>query len=178
MSVINDLLNNAKSWTGYLEKRSNSYLDDFTANAGSANYTRFARDYCSFFGESVNVYQGQPWCAMFVSCCFAYVFGADKAEKMLYGHYAYCPYGVQHFKNNGAWHTSPEPGDVIFFYKGAESTHTGIVIKVANGKVYTVEGNTSSTAGVVANGGAVAQKSYTLGYSRILGYGRPKWSIA
>ena len=28
----------------YLEKRSNAYLDDFTRNAGSNNYTKFARD--------------------------------------------------------------------------------------------------------------------------------------
>ena len=28
----------------YLEKKSNAYLDDFTRNAGSKNYTKFARD--------------------------------------------------------------------------------------------------------------------------------------
>jgi peptidoglycan hydrolase-like protein with peptidoglycan-binding domain len=41
--------------------------------------------------------------------------------------------------------------------------------------VYTVEGNTSSAAGVVANGGAVAKKQYSLSYGRIAGYGRPKY---
>ena len=37
----------------YLEKKSNAYLDDFTRNAGSKNYTKFARD--------VNNW-GQPGC--------------------------------------------------------------------------------------------------------------------
>lgn len=178
MSATDELIAHANSYVGYLEKASNSNLDSFTANAGSNNYTRFARDYCSYFGESINVYQGQPWCAMFVSVMFADMFGADKAEEMIYGHYAYCPYGVQHFKNNGAWHTSPKAGDVIFFASSGTASHTGIVRKVSGGRVYTVEGNTSSASGVVANGGAVAQKSYSTGYSRILGYGRPNWSIA
>ena len=39
----------------------------------------------------------------------------------------------------------------------------------------TIEGNTSSASGVVANGGSVATKSYDLGYSRIMGYGRPPY---
>lgn len=178
MSVIDDLIAHAKGYTGYLEKDSNSDLDSFTGNAGSNNYTRFARDYCDYFGESINVYQGQAWCAMFVSVMFADVFGADKAERMIFGHYAYCPYGVQHFKSNNAFYKIPKAGDVIFFTNGSESTHTGIVRAVDDTHVYTVEGNTSSSSGVVANGGCVAQKSYTLGYSRILGYGRPDWSVA
>lgn len=50
-------------------------------------------------------------------------------------------------------------------------------MKVENGRVYTVEGNTSSLAGVVENGGCVREKSYTLSYSRIGGYGRPDYSL-
>ena len=44
-------------------------------------------------------------------------------------------------------------------------------------KVFTIEGNTSSAAGVVENGGAVARKSYSLTYSKIGGYGRPEYSL-
>lgn len=55
--------------------------------------------------------------------------------------------------------------------------HTGIVEKVAGGRVYTIEGNTSSAAGVVENGGCVQDKSYPLTYSKIGGYGRPDFSI-
>ncbi len=45
-----------------------------------------------------------------------------------------------------------------------ESTHTGIVEKVENGTVYTIEGNTSDQ---------VARRSYSLSDGSILGYGPP-----
>ena len=40
--------------------------------------------------------------------------------------------------------------------------HTGIVEKVENGKVYTVEGNT---------GDSCAERQYAIGHYEILGYG-------
>lgn len=55
--------------------------------------------------------------------------------------------------------------------------HTGLVVKVSGGRVYTIEGNTSSAAGVVPNGGCVRDKSYPLGASYIGGYGRPDYSL-
>ena len=55
--------------------------------------------------------------------------------------------------------------------------HTGLVYKVDGTYVYTVEGNTSSSSGVVANGGCVAEKKYDLDYNRIVGYGRPKYGV-
>ena len=57
-----DILTVAASQIGYLEKRSNSQLDDFTANAGSANYNKYARDIWPSL-------QAQPWCDIFVSWC-------------------------------------------------------------------------------------------------------------
>lgn len=76
-------------------------------------------------------------------------------------------------------HQRPAAGDQIFFTKdgGKSFCHTGIVEKVAGGRVYTIEGNTSSAAGVVENGGCVQDKSYPLTYSKIGGYGRPDFSI-
>ena len=43
--------------------------------------------------------------------------------------------------------------------------------------VYTIEGNTSSESGVVANGGCVREKKYKLTYNRIAGYGRPNYGV-
>ena len=43
--------------------------------------------------------------------------------------------------------------------------------------MYTIEGNTSSAAGMVANGGCVRDKSYSLTYNRIGGYGRPNYAL-
>ncbi|MEJ1494826.1 hypothetical protein, partial [Escherichia coli] len=66
----------AKNEIGYLEKKNNSQLDSKTANAGSNNYTKYWRDIKPS-------YQGQPWCAAFVSWCFMEAFGQEKAKKLL-----------------------------------------------------------------------------------------------
>lgn len=79
------------------------------------------------------------------------------------------------FKRNGLWKTSnPQRGDVIFF-RGSDglACHVGLVSSASSEKVVTIEGNTSSQNGVVENGGCVAKKSYSIYYSRILGYGQP-----
>ena len=44
--------------------------------------------------------------------------------------------------------------------------HTEIVEKVENGRVYTIEGNSSD---------ACQENSYTIGYYEILGYGAPAY---
>lgn len=55
--------------------------------------------------------------------------------------------------------------------------HTGLVVKVTKDRVYIIEGNTSSASGVVPNGGAVRDKSYSINYAKIGGYGRPKYEL-
>ena len=160
----------AESQVGYLEKASNAYLDDFTANAGSNNYTKFARDIWPTL-------QAQPWCDIFVSWC------AEKAgEAQAVGRYAYCPSHVQFFKNRGQWYPrgkrTPQPGDVIFFGYTSEAAHVGLVRYTAGDYVFTVEGNASGYSGLTPNGGAVVKKSYLLGSSYILGYGVPSYSGA
>jgi hypothetical protein len=174
-NVVKDLIEKAKSWTGYLEKKDNNNLDNFTANAGNNNFTCFARNYKLHTGQNL---QGQPWCAMYVSEVFVQLFGLEAAMKLLGGAlYHYCPSGVNQFKKVGRWYTKPEPGDVIFFTNGTRAYHTGIVIEITNTKVKAIEGNTSGASGVIENGGGVCQKSYALTYDRIMGYGRPDWSI-
>jgi len=44
MGSLQELLALAKGQTGYEEKQSLSMLDDFHANAGYGNYTKYARD--------------------------------------------------------------------------------------------------------------------------------------
>lgn len=174
-NTVKKLINQACAWTGYLEKASNKDLDSFTANAGSNNYTCFARDYKVHTGGN---YQRQPWCAMFVSEVFVQAFGLDAAKKLLGGSlYHYCPTGVEQFKKVGRWSLKPEPGAVVFFTNGQRAYHTGIVTEVTASRIKTVEGNTSGASGVVPNGGGVCQKSYAKNYSKILGYGLPDWSL-
>ncbi len=174
-NTVKKRIDQADHWIGYLEKKSNAHLDDFTVNAGSGNYTCFARDYKEHTGQNL---QAQPWCAIFVSEVFVQTFGLVAAKKLLGGNpYHYCPTGVNQFKKAGRWSTIPEPGAVIFFTDGTRSYHTGIVIEVTSTRVKTIEGNTSGASGVIENGGGVCQKSYSKSYGKILGYGIPAWSI-
>ena len=74
MNAIDKLIQIAKNEIGYLEKASNSQLDSKTANAGENNYTKYWRDIKPD-------YQGQPWCAAFVSWCMMKAFGLDTRLK-------------------------------------------------------------------------------------------------
>lgn len=89
--------------------------------------------------------------------------------------YALCSDGVNWFKDRGQWAdytAEPTAGQIIFFDWDDEngqdgvSDHTGIVEKVENGIVYTVEGNSGDTC---------RQKQYPVGYYEILGYGIPAY---
>lgn len=172
----------------YLEKASNSQLDSKTGNAGKKNYTKYSRDLTNM--EFYNGYkQGAEWCDIFVDWCMVQAYGKEAAlaitfhptnNKINYG--AGCKYSRDYYKAKGRLFSDPQPGDQIFYYGMTDGkvdktkiAHTGLVYKVDNSKVYTVEGNTSGASGVVANGGGVAKKSYSLSYRRIAGYGRPDW---
>ena len=167
---------------GYLEKKSNSQLDDKTANAGDKNYTKFAKivdDIPSFYNTKK---QGVAWCDIWYDTLHIRAFGAEAAKKLLCqpdkSSGAGCYYSAQYYKARKQFHTkNPKPGDQIFFWnaKKASVAHTGLVYKVDNSYVYTIEGNTSSASGVVANGGGVFTKKYLLTYNRIYGYGRPAY---
>ena len=150
MNVIDKLIQIAKNEVGYLEKASNSQLDSKTANAGENNYTKYWRDV--YPG-----YQGQAWCACFVSWCFMKAFGLENAKKLLkHWPYVYCPTLGNLFTRNA----NPKVGDIVIFYRGGTFTHTGIVTAVIGDRFYTIEGNTSGASEIVANGGGVCAKSY------------------
>lgn len=177
------VLDIALSEVGYLEKETNAQLDSKTANAGDENYTKYSRDLAavSFYNGSK---KGAAWCDVFVDWCFYQAFGKAATlaitfqptnNNVNYG--AGCKYSRDYYKKNGRLFDDPQPGDQIFFYSSDKSqiAHTGLVYKVDSSKVYTVEGNTSGASGVIANGGGVCKKSYSLSYGRIAGYGRPDY---
>lgn len=148
--AIEKLILIAKNEIGYLEKKTNSQLDDKTANAGSANYTKYWRDVYPR-------YQGQAWCACFVSWCFMKAFGLETAKKLLkHWPYVYCPTLGNLFTRN----SNPKVGDIVIFYRGGTFAHTGIVTAVIGDRFYTIEGNTSGASEIVVNGGGVCAKSY------------------
>ena len=122
--------------------------------------------YWSWYGFSSRV----EWCACFVSWCAN---ECGYIETGVIPKYAGCVNGVQWFKDRGQWmdgSAEPAPGMIIFFDWNDEngqdglSDHTGIVEKVENGRVYTIEGN---------SGDSVRQNSYPVGHYEVLGYGCP-----
>lgn len=174
-NTVDKVIAIAKAEVGYLEKKSNSQLDSKTANAGSANYTKYGRDMHKVYPAVMDF--PAYWCDAFVDWCFYKAYGVCNAKALLGGNFDdYTINSAQLYKNKGAWYTSkPKVGDQIFFNNGKRICHTGLVYKVDASYVYTIEGNTSSASGVVANGGCVAYKKYALGSSKISGYGRPKY---
>ena len=124
--------------------------------------------YWSWYGFTYRV----DWCAIFVSWC------ANECGYIDAGvipKFAGCVQGSRWFKERGLWQDKayvPNPGDVVFFdwdnpggFSGPQDgvpDHVGIVERVENGRVYTVEGN---------SGDKCCQRSYPLGYYEIYGYG-------
>ncbi len=123
--------------------------------------------YWSWYGFESRV----EWCACFVSWC------ANQCGYIDTGvcpKFAGCGNGVQWFKDRGQWidgSDEPVPGMIIFFdwdNKGGsgpqdgEADHVGIVQKVEDGIIYTVEGNSGNLCRV---------NRYSVGQYEIMGYG-------
>lgn len=164
--AIQKVIDIATAEIGYLEKRSASQMDSKTANAGSANYTKYWRDVYPN-------YQAQAWCACFVSWVFMQAFGKDMAQKLLkHWPFVYCPTlaGMTSNKN-------PHKGDIVLFYRNGVFAHTGIVTAVNGEIITTIEGNTSGASGIIANGGGVCQKTYNLDGLCGSRFFRPDYSI-
>ena len=76
------------------------------------------------------------------------------------------------FKEHSQWQERdyvPNPGDIIFFDWASngldgDADHVGIVEKVENGRIYTIEGNSNDS---------VRQSNYPVGYLEIRGFGCP-----
>lgn len=159
---------------GYLEKKSNKSLDSKTANAGSANYTKYGRDMHKLYPSVMDF--PAAWCDAFVDWCFQKAYGVNNAKGLLGGDFNdYTPSSAQLYKNKGAWGSEPKLGAQIFFKNSSRICHTGLVYDFDTKYVYTVEGNTSGASGVVANGGGVCKKKYLRTNSKIAGYGYPKY---
>lgn len=148
----------------YLEKRTNAYLDDFQKNAGYNNYTKFARDVDNWGQPGC---QAQPWCAEYQFWKLAKVLGITKALQIMGGGFYNCVSITNWAKKNGTWHSTPKDGALVIFRDGS---HVGSVRSYSNTYIYTNEGNTSSAAGVIANGGSCRNKRYLRSDPVIDGY--------
>lgn len=168
--TVSKLLEIARSQIGYCEKETNSQLDSFTANAGDNNYTKYARDLhnAGYYQASK---QGYAWCEMWNDWVHLQAANGDKTlaewvicQTGLYG--AGCEWSASCYRRAGRFDKNPIPGDQIYFGKTGAEEHTGIVEKVENGRVYTIEGNSSNK---------VQRCSYLLTDAKIVGYGHPRY---
>lgn len=142
-------------------------LNSKTRGAGSDNIVKY--------WETIKPdYQGQPWCACFVTWCFVQAFGQTKTKKLLKHYpYVYCPTMAELFTLNA----NPKVGDIVIFKHNGTFTHTGIVIAVNGDKFTTIEGNTSGGSTIIANGGGVCKKTYSNSSLPGTKFCTPDWSI-
>lgn len=160
---------------GYLEKKSNAYLYDKTKNAGYNNYTKYAYELDKIKGFYNGKKNGYAYCAVAVDNWFVRAFGVEEAKRItfhtIYG--AGCTWCARQYKQVGRLYKTPKVGDEAFFKdEDGDYYHTGLVWKVDNQYVYTIEGNTSDKNAVVPNGGATCRKKYPVN-STYIEYGRP-----
>ena len=110
------------------------------------------------------------WCACFVSWVANQ---AGYIEKNIIPKFAGCETGVNWFKAMKEWRESgyvPKPGDIIFFDWEVDGTvsHVGIVEKVENNKIYTIEGNSTNDD--------CQERSYSIDNRFIYGFGTPAYN--
>lgn len=173
MTAQERLIGTAADQVGYMGKRSNSQLDEYNSNT-SGKWNKYARDLDAlgdFYNGKKN---GYDWCDVFVDWCFVTTFGRGLGQRLLgqpnrsLG--AGTGYSLKYYQQMGRLFSSPEPGDQIFFGDSKTTWHTGIVSKVENGYVHTIEGN-------AGNPSAVRVGRYVIGGKSIKGYGRPDWTL-
>ena len=107
------------------------------------------------------------WCAIFVSWVAN---EAGYIDSGIIPKFAGVGSGIGWFKAIDQWKEAgfiPSAGDIIFFdwENDGKANHVGIVEKVENGKVYTVEGNSTDDG--------CRQQEYTIDSNVIFGYGTP-----
>lgn len=171
---VNNFSDSDRNWAQLMFRtlsdagHSSGYGDNIVEVAISQVGNTGGQPYWSWYGFDYRV----EWCACFVSWCAnecGYI-DADIIPK-----FAGCIQGSNWFKERGQWQDgsyTPSPGDIIFFdwsENGVQDglcDHVGIVEKVENERVHTIEGN---------SGDACRQNSYPIGGVDIYGYGTPDY---
>lgn len=146
------------------EENKVDYIERLIEIALSENGYREGKNGWTKFGEWYDQhYALLDWCAMFVA------YSANEAgipttiiprlAKVEFIKNFYERKKLFEYRGN----YTPKRGDIIIF---EDTSHVGIVLYVENGRVYTIEGNTSNM---------VAPRNYNLNDTYILGYGLPEY---
>jgi len=134
------------------------------AGQGTGEY--FSQWYIGSYEENPDWNKDTPWCACYLSWAMARCEGLAETPR-----FANVDTFWSEFVTEQNWTSSnPVPGDIVFFDWIVDDEynpqHVGAVIAVADGWVYTIEGN---------SGGRVAVCRYDREDPCILGYGQLKW---
>lgn len=135
--------------------------------AGPGNTTPYSAWYQQTYPLSGNDYQGENWCAIFVS----WVWNRGRLGLQ----FAWVPSGVAAFKFYGLFDEHPRPGDAVFYdWNGdGQADHVGLVEVVWGNNVQTIEGNAGTPPGVYRHLiGPGGDREYT----DVLGYGHPVYT--
>lgn len=134
----------------------------------SGNIVRYWED----IGEHYN--EGQSWCGAFQDA-------AAKATGLkLPGSMVSTQAGAAAYQRAKQWHSTPAPGDHVFFGWNRDGVidHIGFVVAVQPTQLITIEGNTSNVDGPPAsqrNGGCVAKRVRRRDVT-VVGFGRPTYT--
>ena len=162
-----DVVSVAYTQLGYHEGNSTAELHGRNLY-GSRNFTEYNRIWGALDnGEGNGNSVGYAWCASFVSWCLRQSGVPDEIAASEVS----CQRMIDWYRSNSTYRPRgsyiPLPGDIIMFrYGSGSANHVGIVIGVEQGRVYTVEGNTSDMVGL---------RSYSMSNSTILGYCVPDY---
>ena len=142
---------------------------------GSAEHAKLVRDYNSVRPLPVGyaVKDSDDWCDIFVTVLFQRQGLSD-----LIGRECGVERHINIFKQKGIWNedgaSTPQRGDIITFNWDQDSQpnngwadHIGIVEKVENGIIYTIEGNSHDQ---------VKRNQYRIGHGNIRGFARPNYA--
>jgi len=166
-----ELIAVAESEVGYIGKKSNAELDSKTANI-VGKFTKYAQDLyeAGYYNFNKN---GWDWCCCFVDWCFLMAANGNKEEALkvkpvsIYG--AVVKYAYEEFEKIDRTSILPTEGCQVFLFDDSgdgELAHTGIVIKVEEDKIKTIEGNWNNR---------VVLKEYSIDDKHIAAYGLPMY---
>ena len=144
--------------------------------SGSAAHHQLVKDYNSINPLPVGyaVKNSDDWCDVFVTTVFQ-----REGLSHLIGRECGVERHIQIFKRLGIWNedgaSTPKAGDIITFNWDQDSQqnngfadHIGIVERVENGLIHTIEGNSGAV-------GTVKRNVYRIGHGNIRGFATPRY---
>lgn len=160
LEKIYNLINREKN-------RRNAFVETAIKELGNTG-----EKYYTWYGYNYRV----EWCAVFVS----WLADQNGLLETEIPKFASVKVGAWYYQDKGTWKDNtytPEPGDIIIFnYDKTDPydfEHVGIVEKVEDGRIHTIEGNANYKNDPINT--AVVRRSYPLKYHKIVGFGVPNY---